>query len=39
LSYVVGYSHGEIATELKVPVGTVKAWIRRSVVALQECMS
>lgn len=39
LSYVVGYSHGEIAAELDVPVGTVKAWIRRSVVALQECLS
>ena len=39
LSYVVGYSHGEIAAELNVPVGTVKAWIRRSVVALQDCLS
>ncbi|MER2537094.1 MAG: sigma-70 family RNA polymerase sigma factor [Rhizobiaceae bacterium] len=39
LSYVVGYSHGEIASELTVPVGTVKAWIRRGVVALQECLS
>ena len=39
LSYVVGYSHGEIAAELKVPLGTIKAWIRRSVVALQECLS
>lgn len=39
LSYVEGYSHGEIAAELRVPVGTVKAWIRRSVVALQECLS
>ena len=39
LSYVLGYSHGEIASELAVPVGTVKAWIRRSVVSLQECLS
>jgi RNA polymerase sigma-70 factor (ECF subfamily) len=39
LSYVVGYSHGEIAADLDVPVGTVKAWIRRGVVALQECLS
>lgn len=38
LSYVVGYSHGEIAAELKVPVGTIKAWIRRSVSALQDCL-
>ena len=39
LSYVVGYSHGEIAAELKVPLGTIKAWIRRSILALQECLS
>jgi len=39
LSYVVGHSHGEIASELAVPVGTVKAWIRRSVIALQDCLS
>lgn len=39
LSYVVGYSHGEIAAEMKVPLGTIKAWIRRSVLALQECLS
>lgn len=39
LAYVVGYTHGEIAAEMKAPVGTVKAWIRRGVVALQECLS
>lgn len=39
LAYVVGYSHGEIAAELDAPVGTVKAWIRRGVVALQDCLS
>lgn len=39
LAYVVGFTHGEIATELKAPVGTVKAWIRRGMIALQECMS
>lgn len=39
LSYVEGYSHGEIAADLRVPVGTIKAWIRRSVLALQECLS
>lgn len=39
LAYVVGFSHGEIAAQLKAPVGTVKAWIRRGVIALQECMS
>lgn len=39
LAYVLGYSHGEIALEMKAPVGTVKAWIRRGVIALQECLS
>lgn len=39
LAYVVGYTHGEIAAELKAPVGTVKAWIRRGVTALQECLA
>lgn len=39
MAYVVGFTHGEIAAQLKAPVGTVKAWIRRGIVALQECMS
>lgn len=39
LAYVVGYSHGEIAADLNAPIGTVKAWIRRSTIALQECLS
>lgn len=39
LAYVLGYSHGEIAAELRAPLGTVKAWIRRGVIALQECLS
>jgi RNA polymerase sigma-70 factor (ECF subfamily) len=39
LAYVVGFTHGEIAAELKAPVGTIKAWIRRGVIALQECLS
>lgn len=39
LAYVVGCTHGEIAAKLDAPVGTVKAWIRRGVIALQECLS
>lgn len=39
LAYVGGYSHGEIAATMKAPVGTVKAWIRRGTIALQECLS
>jgi RNA polymerase sigma-70 factor (ECF subfamily) len=39
LCYVVGMSHGEAAATLKAPLGTVKAWIRRGVAALQECLA
>ncbi len=39
LCYVTGLSHGEVAATLAAPLGTVKAWIRRSLVALQECLS
>lgn len=38
MAYVDGFSHGEIAGRLAVPLGTAKAWIRRSLVALKECM-
>lgn len=39
LAYVAGFTHGEIAARIDRPVGTVKAWIRRGMVTLQECMS
>lgn len=39
MAYVSGYSHGEIAGRLKLPLGTTKAWIRRSLTALRECMA
>ena len=38
LAFVNGLSHGEVAGKLGVPLGTCKAWIRRSLVALRECM-
>ncbi|MGH8381269.1 sigma-70 family RNA polymerase sigma factor [Pseudomonas sp.] len=37
-AYVDGFSHAQIARRLEVPLGTVKAWIKRSLVALRECM-
>jgi RNA polymerase sigma factor (sigma-70 family) len=38
-AYVDGLSHSEIAQRLDAPVGTVKAWIKRSLGALRECMA
>ena len=38
-AYVDGFSHGEIARRLDAPLGTVKAWIKRSLAALRECMT
>jgi RNA polymerase sigma-70 factor (ECF subfamily) len=39
LCYVTGLNHGEAAATMHAPLGTVKAWIRRGVFALQECLS
>ena len=38
LAYVHGLSHGELAGKLGVPLGTVKSWVRRGLLSLQECM-
>lgn len=38
LAYVHGFSHGELAGRLGVPLGTAKSWIRRSLVSLKECL-
>jgi RNA polymerase sigma-70 factor (ECF subfamily) len=35
LAIVDGRTHEEIAEYLRVPVGTVKAWIRRELVAMR----
>lgn len=39
LAYVDGYSQTQIAERLATPLGTVKAWIRRSLIALKDCLS
>ncbi len=38
LAYMHGLSHGELAERLKVPLGTMKSWIRRSLIQLRECL-
>ncbi|MSQ20853.1 MAG: sigma-70 family RNA polymerase sigma factor [Betaproteobacteria bacterium] len=38
LTYYDGLSHPELAARLGAPLGTVKTWVRRGVIALQESM-
>lgn len=38
LAYVHGLSHGELAGRLSIPLGTIKAWIRRGLLSLKECL-
>jgi len=38
LAFVQGLTHGEIAGRLKLPIGSVKSWIRRSLISLKECL-
>jgi RNA polymerase sigma factor (sigma-70 family) len=39
LAYLRDLSHGELATQLKLPLGTVKTWIRRGIEQLRGCMA
>ena len=39
LAYVDGYTQTQIASRLACPLGTVKAWVRRGLLALKECLS
>lgn len=38
-TYLSGWSYQQAADELGVPLNTVKTWIRRSLLALRECMN
>lgn len=38
LAYVHGLSHGELAGKLGLPLGTIRSWLRRSLLTLRECL-
>jgi RNA polymerase sigma-70 factor (ECF subfamily) len=38
LAFADGLSHSEIADRIATPLGTVKAWIRRGMIALKTCL-
>lgn len=39
LAYLRDLSHGELAAQLRQPLGTVKSWIRRGLDQLRRCMA
>ncbi len=39
MAFVQGLTHGELAGKLNMPIGTVKSWIRRSLMTLKECLA
>ena len=39
LAYLRDLSHGELAEQLRLPLGTVKTWIRRGLAQLRACMA
>lgn len=39
LAYMRDLSHNELAAQLRLPLGTVKTWIRRGLAQLRQCMA
>jgi RNA polymerase sigma factor (sigma-70 family) len=38
LAFYQGLSHAEVAAHLQQPLGTVKSWVRRGLIALKSCL-
>jgi RNA polymerase sigma-70 factor (ECF subfamily) len=38
LAFYDGLSHAEVAERLRQPLGTVKSWVRRALMALKDCL-
>ena len=38
LAFFDGLSHAEVAEQLRQPLGTVKSWVRRALMALKSCL-
>ena len=38
MAFVEGLSHSELAERVGAPLGTVKSWIRRSLLSLRSCL-
>jgi RNA polymerase sigma factor (sigma-70 family) len=38
LAFYQGLSHSEVAEQLRQPLGTVKSWVRRGLMALRNCL-
>ncbi|WP_088279315.1 sigma-70 family RNA polymerase sigma factor [Ideonella sp. A 288] len=38
LAFYQGLSHAEVADHLAQPLGTVKSWVRRALMALKDCL-
>lgn len=37
-AYCEGYTHNELSVQTQTAIGTVKSWIRRSLITLKECV-
>jgi RNA polymerase sigma factor (sigma-70 family) len=38
LAFYQGLSHAEVAEQMREPLGSVKSWVRRALIALKDCL-